>query len=157
MKASSKATSAGLIFSPSFQGRAPVLIDMNQSQTFGTISSADKQAALAPIAVERRPSSFSGKYVDAKPPRVLKGRPLGTTILVLKIEQKQEGMVVTPEATRRSDQATVLAVGSAVDEVTEGDDVLLRSHSGVGTEIKFGGKEYLLIDETDVLMILEPV
>lgn len=94
----------------------------------------------------------------------LKIRPLGEKVLIqrLEAEQKTKGGIVLPDTAKEKPQrGTVLAVGDgkllddgsrAKFQVQVGDTVLFASYGG--TEIKFEGEEYLLMDESDVLAIL---
>ncbi len=92
-------------------------------------------------------------------------RPLGEKVLVKRLEAEQvtRGGIVLPDTAKEKPQrGTVLAVGDgrmlkdgtrAEFQVSKGDKVLFSSYGG--TEVKVEGEEYLLIDETDVLAILD--
>lgn len=96
---------------------------------------------------------------------VPKIRPLGEKVLIkrLEAEEKTKGGIVLPDAAKEKPQkGTVLAVGDgkllkdgkrASFQVKKGDKVLFASYAG--TEIKVDGEEYMLMDESDVLAILE--
>jgi chaperonin GroES len=91
-------------------------------------------------------------------------RPLGDRILVQRMaeEEKTAGGIYIPDnAKEKPQQATVVATGKGrltedgkvvPLEVKKGDKILFSKYSG--TELKFNGKEYLMISETDVLGIL---
>lgn len=81
--------------------------------------------------------------------------PLGARVLVLPIEGEAQspGGVLLPEtAKEKPQQGTIEAVGSSDEMVTDlkvGDRVLFPKYTG--TEIKYEGKTYLLMNEDDVL------
>jgi chaperonin GroES len=92
-------------------------------------------------------------------------RPLGEKVLVKRLEAEQvtRGGIVLPDTAKEKPQrGTVLAVGDgrmlkdgkrAEFQVKKGDKVIFASYGG--TEVKLGTEEYLLIDETDILAILD--
>ena len=92
-------------------------------------------------------------------------RPLGEKILIKRLEAEQttKGGIVLPDTAKEKPQkGTVLAVGDgrllddgsrAKSQVAKGDKVLFASYAG--TEIKIDGEEYMLMDESDVLAILD--
>ena len=95
----------------------------------------------------------------------IKVRPLGEKVLVkrLESEEKTAGGIVLPDAAMEKPQrATVLAVGDGklLDSgqrsplaVKKNDRVLLSKWGG--TEIKIDGDEYLILDESDILAVLQ--
>ena len=95
----------------------------------------------------------------------LKIRPLGEKVLIkrLEAEEKTKGGIVLPDTAKEKPQkGTVLAVGDgkllkdgtrAKFQVSKGDKVLFTSYAG--TEIKVDGHEYMLMDESDILAILD--
>ena len=95
----------------------------------------------------------------------IKVRPLGEKVLVkrLESEEKTAGGIVLPDAAKEKPQrATVLAVGDGklLDSgqrsplaVKKNDRVLLSKWGG--TEIKIDGDEYLILDESDILAVLQ--
>lgn len=92
-------------------------------------------------------------------------RPLGEKVLVkrLEAEAKTAGGIVLPDtAKEKPKRGVVQAVGEGrlLDsgersklQVAAGNQVLFSSYAG--TEIKFNGEEYLILDEGDILAILE--
>jgi chaperonin GroES len=100
-----------------------------------------------------RTSSFQKS--EAPEPKLLKGKPLGTQLLVRKVEFKDTGLLVTPEMARRdTGECIVLAIGTAVQEIKVGDSILVRKYSGAGTEVTHDGATYLVLDSNEVLLIL---
>jgi chaperonin GroES len=91
-------------------------------------------------------------------------RPLGEKVLIkrLEAEEKTKGGIVLPDTAKEKPQkGTILAVGDGkmLDDgtrgkfqVKKGDQVLFASYAG--TEIKIGGEEYMLMDESDILAVL---
>ena len=92
-------------------------------------------------------------------------RPLGEKVLVKRLEAEQvtRGGIVLPDSAQEKPQrGTVLALGDgrmltdgtrAEFQVKKGDKVLFSSYGG--TEVKVGTDEFLLMDETDILAILD--
>ncbi|MEM6917346.1 MAG: co-chaperone GroES [Verrucomicrobiota bacterium] len=90
--------------------------------------------------------------------------PLGTRVLVKRIEldeQKSEGGIFLPDTAKEKPQeAEVVALGNGKNddgEVVEfsvkvGDQVLISKYGG--TEVKLGGDECVLVNESDILGIL---
>ena len=95
----------------------------------------------------------------------LKVRPLGDKVLVKRIdaEAMTAGGIVLPDtAKEKPKRGRVQAVGDgklldsgerAKLQVKKGDEVLFTSYAG--TEIKIEGEEFMIMDESDVLAILE--
>lgn len=98
-------------------------------------------------------------------PAAPKIRPLGDKVLIkrLEAEEKTKGGIVLPDSAKEKPQkGTVLALGDGPMlkdgtrgsfQVAVGDKVLFTSYAG--TEIKVGGEEYMLMDESDILAILD--
>ena len=92
-------------------------------------------------------------------------RPLGEKVMVkrLEAEEKTKGGIVLPDTAKEKPQkGTVVAIGDgklledgkrAAFQVKRGDKVLFTSYAGA--EIKLDGEEYLLMDESEVLAILD--
>ena len=90
-------------------------------------------------------------------------RPLGERVLVEPIEQEETtsfGIVLPDSAKEKPQEGKVIAVGSGSLkdgvrvplEVKEGDRVIFSKYAG--TEIKYEGKEYLIMKESDIHAIL---
>ncbi|MCR8657277.1 co-chaperone GroES [Paenibacillus endoradicis] len=91
-------------------------------------------------------------------------KPLGERVLVEPIAQEvttASGIVLPDTAKEKPQEGKVIAVGSGVLkdgvrvalEVKEGDRVLFSKYAG--TEIKYDGKEYLIMKESDIHAIFE--
>jgi chaperonin GroES len=91
-------------------------------------------------------------------------QPLHDRILVQRLAEEEKtagGLFIPDTAKEKPQQATVIATGKGrITEdgktlplgVKKGDKVLFSKYSG--TELKFEGKEYLMIREEDVLGII---
>jgi chaperonin GroES len=91
-------------------------------------------------------------------------QPLHDRLLVERLPEEDKtagGLFIPDTAKEKPQQATVVATGKGkmLDDgklspltVKKGDKVLFSKYSG--TELKFGGKDYLMIREEDVLGIL---
>ena len=94
----------------------------------------------------------------------MKLRPLADKVLIerLEAETKTKGGIVIPDTAQEKPrkgkiislgQGKLLEDGSRSDfQVKVGNIVLLSSYGG--TEIKLDGKEYLIIEESDIMAIL---
>ncbi|KAF4324828.1 hypothetical protein G195_001041 [Phytophthora kernoviae 00238/432] len=81
-------------------------------------------------------------------------RPLGERVLVEPLEQEQTtsfGIVLPDSAKEKPQEGKIIAVGAGV--LKDGVRVALEVYAG--TEIKFEGKEYLIMKESDIHAILD--
>lgn len=95
----------------------------------------------------------------------MKIRPLGEKVLVQRVEAEAvtAGGIVLPESAKEKPQrGKVVSVGDGklLDDgsrskltVKKGDEVLFSSYAG--TEIKIKGEEYLIMDESSIMAIVE--
>jgi len=95
----------------------------------------------------------------------MKIRPLSDKVLVqrLEAENKTAGGIVLPDTAKEKPQrGKVFAVGKGqvLDDgtvkkvqVKKGDIVLFASYAG--TDVKINGKEYLIMNESDIMAIIE--
>jgi chaperonin GroES len=95
----------------------------------------------------------------------MKIRPLGDKVLVkrLEAEEKTAGGIVLPDAAKeKPKQGKVISVGNgklldngsrSAMQVKKGDKVLFTSYSG--SEVKMAGEEYLIMDESEIMAIVE--
>ncbi len=95
----------------------------------------------------------------------MKIRPLADKVLVqrLEAETKTAGGIVLPDAAKEKPQkGKIVSVGEGklLDDgtrqkvqVKKGEIVLFTSYAG--TEIKIEGKEYLIMDESDIMAVIE--
>ena len=92
-------------------------------------------------------------------------KPLGDRIVIKSLEEEEEqvgGIIIPDTAKEKPSEGEVVAVGPGkllengerqAVSVAVGDKVLYGKYSG--TEIKFGGAEYLIVREDDILAKLE--
>ena len=95
----------------------------------------------------------------------MKIRPLADKVLVERLEAATTtaGGIVLPDSAKEKPQRgkiVNLGTGKLLDDgtyqklqVKKGDTVLFTSYAG--TEIKAGGKEYMIMEESDILAIIE--
>jgi chaperonin GroES len=95
----------------------------------------------------------------------MKIRPLSDKVLVERVEAeaKTAGGIVLPDTAKEKPQrGKIVAVGEGrlledgtrkQVQVKKGDLVLFTSYAG--TEIKVDGKEYLIMDESDIMAVIE--
>ncbi|MFD0717263.1 co-chaperone GroES [Paenibacillus sp. GCM10027626] len=90
-------------------------------------------------------------------------RPLGERVLIEPIAKEEttaSGIVLPDSAKEKPQEGVVIAVGSGAVkdgvrialEVKEGDRVLFSKYAG--TEVKYEGKELLIMKESDIHAIL---
>ena len=89
----------------------------------------------------------------------LKIKPLADRVVVesCNAETKTSSGIIIPDtAQEKPQEGIVVAVGSGKKDepmtVKNGDRILYGKYSG--TEIKFNGKEYLIMKESDILAII---
>ncbi len=89
----------------------------------------------------------------------MKIEPLGARVLIRPMDEEQTiagGKLVLPDtAKQKPQQGTVEAIGSEEEMMTDlavGDKVIFPKYTG--TEIKLEGVDYLIMDESDVLIRL---
>jgi chaperonin GroES len=92
-------------------------------------------------------------------------RPLADKVIVQRIEaeSKTAGGIVLPDSAKEKPQrGKVIAVGEGkmLDDgtrgamsVKKGQQVLFTSYAG--TEVKIDGKDYMIMDESDIMAIVE--
>ena len=95
----------------------------------------------------------------------MKIRPLADKVLVqrLEAETKTAGGIVLPDTAKEKPQRGKIistGEGKVLDDgtvkkmqVKKGDTVLFTSYAG--TEIKIDGKEYLIMDESGIMAVIE--
>ncbi|MFG6121263.1 MULTISPECIES: co-chaperone GroES [Thalassobacillus] len=92
-------------------------------------------------------------------------KPLGDRIVIEFVKQEEKtasGIVLPDSAKEKPQEGKVVAVGSGrvtdngekvALEVAQGDHVIYSKFAG--TEVKYEGKEYLVIRESDVLAVIQ--
>ncbi|AZP04567.1 co-chaperone GroES [Jeotgalibaca ciconiae] len=91
-------------------------------------------------------------------------KPLGNRVIIEVAKEEEQtvgGLVLPSSAKEKSQTGTVIAIGDGrvtdngtkIDMVVkEGDSVLFEKYSG--TDIKYEGKDYLVVKETDIVAII---
>ena len=89
----------------------------------------------------------------------LKIKPLADRVLVEPLEAETKtasGIIIPDTAKEKPQKGSIVAVGPGTKEnpvtVKAGDSVLYGKYSG--TELKFEGKDYLIMRESDILAIV---
>ena len=92
-------------------------------------------------------------------------RPLGDRIIIelVEVEEKTAFGIVLPDSAKEKPQTgKVVAVGTGrvLDngtrielDVKSGDEIIFSKFAG--TEVKYEGKEYLIIRESDILAVIQ--
>jgi chaperonin GroES len=95
----------------------------------------------------------------------MKIRPLGDKVLVkrLEAEEKTAGGIVLPDSAKeKPKQGKIVSVGNgklldngtrSAMQVKKGDKVLFTSYAG--SEVKISGEEFLILDESEIMAIIE--
>jgi len=95
----------------------------------------------------------------------MKIRPLADKVIVERIEAetKTAGGIVLPDSAKEKPQrGKIISVGAgkllddgskSVMQVKKGDEVLFTSYAG--SEVKLDGKEYLIMEESDIMAVIE--
>lgn len=95
----------------------------------------------------------------------MKIRPLADKVIVERIEAetKTAGGIVLPDSAKEKPQrGKIISVGvgkllddgsKSVMQVKKGDEVLFTSYAG--SEVKLDGKEYLIMEESDIMAVIE--
>ncbi len=91
-------------------------------------------------------------------------KPLGDRVIIELVEQEEKtasGIVLPDSAKEKPQEGKVVAVGSGrvtdsgekiALEVEEGNTIIYSKFAG--TEVKYDGKEYLILRENDILAIV---
>ncbi|MBU9674092.1 co-chaperone GroES [Planococcus sp. CP5-4] len=91
-------------------------------------------------------------------------RPLGDRVIIELVEKEEKtssGIVLPGSAQEKPQEGKVIAVGNGLIrengqrtelDVNEGDRIVFSKYAG--TELKYEGKEYLILRENDILAIV---
>ncbi len=87
-------------------------------------------------------------------------KPLGSRVVIKKLEAEEKtqgGLILTSSAKEKPQVAEVVAVGPGTKdeemELKEGDRVVFSKYAG--TEVKYGGVEYTIMSQSDILAKVE--
>jgi chaperonin GroES len=95
----------------------------------------------------------------------MKIRPLGDKVIVKRLEAEERtagGIVIPDSAKEKPKQGKIISVGNgkllengtrSQMQVKKGDKVLFTSYAG--SEVKIAGEEYLIMDESEIMAIVE--
>ena len=95
----------------------------------------------------------------------MKIRPLGDRVLVERLEAEKitaGGIVLPDSAKEKPQQGKVISVGEGRTledgtvkplQVKKGDKILFTSYAG--TDVKIDGKDYMIMDESSILAVIE--
>jgi chaperonin GroES len=95
----------------------------------------------------------------------MKIKPLADKVIVerTEAETKTAGGIVLPDSAKEKPQrGKVISVGAgklledgsrSAMQVKKGDEVLFTSYAG--SEVKLDGKEYLIMEESDIMAVIE--
>ncbi len=84
--------------------------------------------------------------------------PLGKRLLLVKDdapETSKGGIVLPSDSQEKPLTAHVISVGSEVTQLSKGDEVVYASFAG--TTFNIGGKEIIVVDEDDVMLVMREV
>ena len=87
-------------------------------------------------------------------------KPLGSRVIIKKMEAEEKtvgGIILTSAAKEKPQSAEVVAVGPGTKdepmEVKVGDTVVFSKFAG--TDVKYDGCEYTIMNQSDILAIVE--
>lgn len=84
-------------------------------------------------------------------------KPLGSRVLIERVEEEKKtasGIYIPDNAKEKPLEGKVIAIGKVVEEEAEvavGDKVVFAKYTG--TELSLDGKEYLVLETSDILGI----
>ncbi|MBQ3429889.1 co-chaperone GroES [Candidatus Saccharibacteria bacterium] len=79
-------------------------------------------------------------------------KPLKDRVVAFKEQPKEKtasGLLLPSDSKEKPAYAVVESVGPDVKEIKKGDKILYKEYSG--TNVKINDKEYLILDEKDIL------
>ena len=82
-------------------------------------------------------------------------KPLGTRVLVEQVKAETKtasGLIIPDSAMEKPLQATVLAIGGEVDQIKVGETVIYGKF--IGTELNLDGKDYLMLEQAEILAVV---
>ncbi len=84
-------------------------------------------------------------------------KPVGDRVVIELVEQEETtagGIVLPGSAQERPQEGTVVAVGTLEDaDLKENDRIIFSKFAG--TEVQYEGNEYLILNATDVLAVVQ--
>jgi len=84
-------------------------------------------------------------------------KPVGDRVVIELVEQEEttaSGIVLPGSAQEKPQEGTIVAVGTLENaELNEQDHIIFSKYAG--TEVVYEGKEYLILNATDVLAVVQ--
>lgn len=84
--------------------------------------------------------------------------PLRDFVVCVREEKKElktnSGILLAPTVKDEDTTLKVVAVGKDVKQLKEGDRVIAKSYSGTDAKLEFGGEQYQLIKEEDIIAVV---
>lgn len=81
--------------------------------------------------------------------------PLRDFVVCVREEKKElktkSGLLIAPTVSDEDTTLKVVAVGKDVKQVKTGDRVIIKSYSGTDAKLEFGGEQYQLVKEEDII------
>lgn len=81
--------------------------------------------------------------------------PLRDYVVAVREEKKElktkSGILLAPSVKDEDSTLKVVAVGKDVRQVKDGDRIIAKSYSGTDAKLEFGGEQYQLIREEDII------
>ena len=85
--------------------------------------------------------------------------PLRDYVVCIREEKKElktkSGILLAPTVSDEDTSLKVVAVGKDVKQVKTGDRVLAKSYSQTEAKLEFGGEQYQLIKEEDIVAVVK--
>lgn len=85
--------------------------------------------------------------------------PLRDYVVCVREEKKElktkSGILLAPTVSDEDSTLKVVAVGKGVAEVKVGDRVIARNYATTEAKLEFGGEQYQLIKEEDILAVVK--
>lgn len=82
-------------------------------------------------------------------------KPLGKRVLAQRTEVEEKtasGIILVDSAKEKPNTAKVIAVGSEVSELKEGDIIVFEQYRG--TELSLEGEDYLVLDIENIIGVM---
>ncbi len=82
-------------------------------------------------------------------------KPLGERVLVKRTEVEEKtasGIILVDSAKEKPNTATVVAVGTKVEDINVGDTVVFEQYRG--TEFELEGEEYLVLNLENIIGVM---
>ncbi|RXK11937.1 co-chaperone GroES [Halarcobacter mediterraneus] len=82
-------------------------------------------------------------------------KPLGKRVLVQRTEVEEKtasGIILVDSAKEKPNTAKVIAIGSEVSELKEGDIIVFEQFRG--TELSLEGEDYLVLDIENIIGVM---